>query len=1165
MKNPTRHVYSRDLDVVLEENNMHQGKSYLDQVLEPNPLGFLRNGKTQTTGSTSGDSNHDKFSTTTTSSTTTVANNNSHLQHNGLPTRRARAGTMPSMMSFDSLHSQPALLRTATHNHAALNHNLTTATTTSPAPAPAPAPTTSLSPFPQQHRPPMATPVGGGRHRSGSLNLPPPSLSFDTSSSLFWSNSATPTPPSPATEQLLQGDSDFSIARTMRSLGLEDSSAGPASTTATTATTIATTTQPTTAIDDDEELINQSRASLLASASNTTTRNRSYSVNATVRYDPPPPPMNSSIGNPPFTLRGRGNTVSKSSFGGTPPPQHHHISPYHQHHYHQHLLDPFSSSSPPLPPPPSSSQQQQQRTRSISFGQTSSPPSFHGLTRPSLIHGVHGDSTSSSSSSTSSLWQMHRPLTPVIGEEEHMSLGDSELLANMYDPASQSDAFKKNHDDGLFIEPYMHLSHSTPTSLRPTNTTTNRSPPMGINTVTSSPGGSTTAAVGSRSLWIGNIDASITVDVLTHTFAPYGPIESVRLLMEKECAFVNYFYQEHAVRAKEDVLGPLAGRVGHCIVRIGYGRADAVSSSAEPVVVGTGSSPQLPSSSSPPLPPTLSGTASTSTTTAAANIIAQQDQITHQATRALWLGNIPTGTSPSILEKAFDKYGTIESIRILSHKTCAFINFDSIASASDAQDAFLQQQVDLVGFDNARIGFAKVPPPPAASPPTNSTATPASSSSKSDNHHQKKQQQFPDLSSSSSSSTTHPRRSPKIAAHNDLIDETSGSKSHQETLDELWNLMISLDCMPKDKVLLQELETPSTYADAIPRVPDFGPNRQIDANRLRDIRKKMDTTTSTTVCDNFAKECMPEIAELCSDYIGNTVMQRFFDKCSEPMKLAMLERIAPHLAAIGIHKNGTWAAQKILGTIKTPKQCALVRKYVKTYVPALLLDQFGNYVVQCCLRLGEQENQFVFDAMVENCEVISHGRFGARAMRGILESEYTAPRQQTMMAACLLQHTMTMVTHPNGSLLVAWLMDTYTEGPTAVLVSRTLAQTLTPRLASVATHKLGSQLLLKLIHQSLDKEAQDTLLSGLVTDITLKALLMPPNADNNNNNNNHHHRGIQFFQKVIYSSHLSQAKQHVLCARAISILLDESSAPSTIPLNSNYQSFLDELNVVVKG
>lgn len=34
----------------------------------------------------------------------------------------------------------------------------------------------------------------------------------------------------------------------------------------------------------------------------------------------------------------------------------------------------------------------------------------------------------------------------------------------------------------------------------------------------------------------------------------------------------------------------------------------------------------------------------------------------------------------------------------------------------------------------------------------------------------------------------------------------------------------------------------------------------------------------------------------------------------------MLEKIAPHLATIGIHKNGTWAAQKIIDCAKTPAQ-----------------------------------------------------------------------------------------------------------------------------------------------------------------------------------------------------------------------------------------------------
>ncbi|KAI8093782.1 uncharacterized protein BX664DRAFT_295693 [Halteromyces radiatus] len=1133
MEDPTRHVYSRDLDVVMEENNnIHEGKSYLDQVLEPTSLNFLRNTKTTPTNM----NGYTTTTTTTTTNTITTTASSSSSTSNGrlhsLPQRRARAGTMPSMMSFDSIlsssSSQPPLLRTATHNHAILNNSIMTTTTEQPFTSSSPLLSTTPTSTPP---PPIMTPVGGGRHRSGSLNLPLPSLSFDTSPSLFWSGTTTtttttnattntpgsmshgnntPSPPSPATEQLLQGDDDFSIARTMRSLGLEDD-ANSSSTT----------------VLDEEELINQCRASLLASASNTTTRNRSYSVNATVRYDPPPLP--STTGNSHFPIRGRSNTVSKPSFNSLQ-----HLS--HLNHY-QHLLDPFSSTS-------SSQQQQQpqQRTRSTSFGQASSPPSFHGISRPPLpphsIHNTNGTSSSSSSSasSTSSLWQMHRPLTPVIGEEENMSLGDSELLANMvYDPLAQQQQqqqqqdsiYKQDQSETTFIEPYMHLSQSTPTSLRsslPSSTTT---------ATTTMP----VAATASRSLWIGNIDASITAETLTMAFSPYGPIESVRLLMEKECAFVNYYHVEHAIRAKEDILGPLAGRVGHCIVRIGYGRTSDPSSPPSP--------PPPPATTS--VPSVTNHTDNTTTTTS--TMTSQQDHLTHQATRALWLGNIPSGATPSMLEKVFGNYGTIESIRILSHKTCAFVNFDTIASASAAQEAFLQHHIHSSTFTNVRIGFAKVPPPTTSS----STTTNNNNSTISSPKH---------LTSSTSSTTCNNNN--KYTTSNRRMKEES---TNQDTLRDLWQYMEMFGCTSNDKVMIQGLQTCSNYADTIPHVPEFGPQRQLDANRLRDIRKKLDNATSASVCDGYAMECMDEIAELCSDYIGNTVMQRFYDKCSEDMKLSMLEKIAPHLAAIGIHKNGTWAAQKILDTIKTPAQCELVRKYVKSYVPCLMLDQFGNYVVQCCLRLGEQENQFVFEAMVENCQLIGQGRFGARAMRGILESQHITARQQAMIASSLLQHAVFLSTNANGALLLAWLIDTYSihlmenkkeEEGSPVL--RMLALQLIPSLASVAMHKLGSQVVLKLINQSYDKEAQDTILSGLVTDTTLHALFLTSYDTPNNNNNNN--RGVQFFQKVIYSTHLSQAEQQVLCARARSILMDDALDH---PIHPVRQAFLDELNVVVKA
>ena len=159
------------------------------------------------------------------------------------------------------------------------------------------------------------------------------------------------------------------------------------------------------------------------------------------------------------------------------------------------------------------------------------------------------------------------------------------------------------------------------------------------------------------------------------------------------------------------------------------------------------------------------------------------------------------------------------------------------------------------------------------------------------------------------------------------------------------------------------------YYTTIPLVSERPHNRRWDASKLRELRKRLDTSTITTEeIDNVAADFLDgEIVDLASDWLGNTVrvsgihicwsriadhssalqvVQKLFEKCSPSPRLAMLERIAPHLAMIGIHKNGTWAAQKIIECVQTPEEVQLVTQNLRPYVPPLLLDQFGNYVVQ---------------------------------------------------------------------------------------------------------------------------------------------------------------------------------------------------------------------------
>lgn len=77
----------------------------------------------------------------------------------------------------------------------------------------------------------------------------------------------------------------------------------------------------------------------------------------------------------------------------------------------------------------------------------------------------------------------------------------------------------------------------------------------------------------SRSLWIGNIDPTLSSNDVLLMFSPFGTIESIRMLPEKECCFVNYKFLEEALDARENMQG---SRIGSCVVRIGFGKTDSI-------------------------------------------------------------------------------------------------------------------------------------------------------------------------------------------------------------------------------------------------------------------------------------------------------------------------------------------------------------------------------------------------------------------------------------------------------------------------------------------------------------------------------------------------------------------------------------------------------------
>ena len=275
------------------------------------------------------------------------------------------------------------------------------------------------------------------------------------------------------------------------------------------------------------------------------------------------------------------------------------------------------------------------------------------------------------------------------------------------------------------------------------------------------------------------------------------------------------------------------------------------------------------------------------------------EDISSQPSRALWLATVPQGVTQQHLETIFSQYGPIESSRVLTHKNCGFVNFVSIDDAMAARTALAGCEL-FPGAGGVKIGFAKVPSGVVLSPSPEPLLM--ASSMTNDSTHLIAQQRLEGSRSRSPALPPLKQIRPEIL---EILGEYGASEAELEG----------------SSASIARAEEYTSFRADIPGIPEPTPNRRYDAPRLRDIRKRIDNgSCGIEEIEAIALDMLPEIAELSSDYLGNTVVQKLFENCSEEVKMKMLIEIAPHLASIGVHKNGTWAAQKIIDVAKTEEQ-----------------------------------------------------------------------------------------------------------------------------------------------------------------------------------------------------------------------------------------------------
>jgi protein JSN1 len=496
-------------------------------------------------------------------------------------------------------------------------------------------------------------------------------------------------------------------------------------------------------------------------------------------------------------------------------------------------------------------------------------------------------------------------------------------------------------------------------------------------------------------------------------------------------------------------------------------------------------------------------------------------------TRSLWLGNIPSSTTVSSLNVIFGQFGSIEFARVLTHKSCGFVNFENIQSAVTAKDQCNGKEI-FPGCGPIRIGFAKEQS--ASNTPGANGMYPSPS---------------PDPFVAKGGAVPGVIGQPSTNVNADTAAAALVTPDLLQLREEVLNIVsqfgASAEELPRIEANLDKAMNYEDFALEVPPIGEPSHSRIHDAPRLRDIRKRIDNNSCTALeIEAIATEMLPEIAELASDYLGNTVVQKLFEHCSEETKEAMLTEIVPQLAEIGVHKNGTWAAQKIIDVARTPKQMSMIADSLRPHAVNLFLDQYGNYVMQCCLRFQSPINDFIFESMLNRLWDVSQGRFGARAMRACLESHFATTDQKRLMAAAITLHSVQLATSSNGALLLTWFLDTCTF-PRRRSV---LAPRLIPHLIHLCTHKVAYLTVLKIINQRNEPEARDSILRALFEDQTLQSIVSDQAC------------GATFIFKVLTTPFLDDSIRPECVENVRNVLLRLKAQPS-----QGYKRLMDEVGL----
>ncbi|OAE22364.1 hypothetical protein AXG93_2318s1110 [Marchantia polymorpha subsp. ruderalis] len=196
-----------------------------------------------------------------------------------------------------------------------------------------------------------------------------------------------------------------------------------------------------------------------------------------------------------------------------------------------------------------------------------------------------------------------------------------------------------------------------------------------------------------------------------------------------------------------------------------------------------------------------------------------------------------------------------------------------------------------------------------------------------------------------------------------------------------------------------------------------------DQHGCRFLQRKFDEGGPEDVQKIF-QEIIEHIIELMTDPFGNYLVQKLLEVCNEEQRMEILHVVTEkgELVQISLNMHGTRAVQKLIETLKSPEQVAMVIASLKQGVVTLIKDLNGNHVVQRCLqRLSTEDSQFIFDAAAVHCVEIATHRHGCCVLQRCVDFA-SGPQRQRLVTE-IAANALVLSQDPFGNYVVQYILD----------------------------------------------------------------------------------------------------------------------------------------------